>query len=170
MPRPSWAAAKATLAKAAAQGFRIVDLTLEQVCELHAARELYSDALQGNIAYSGAEALAWLQRRFAAFLKDIAFPPPTAEAQKEYPARKAEPEPSTERKEPPAHQAELDPQRLRHVLDIVREQRIVDISAVLSKLGSQDLRDPLLRSVEAHPNLRAHPGPRTIFLQWRITA
>jgi hypothetical protein len=170
VPRPSWAAAKATLAKAGAQGFRIVDLTLEQVCELHAARELYSDALQGNIAYSGAEALAWLQRRFAAFLKDIAFPPPTAEAQKEYPARKAEPEPSTERKEPPAHQAELDPQRLRHVLDIVREQRIVDISAVLSKLGSQDLRDPLLRSVEAHPNLRAHPGPRTIFLQWRITA
>jgi hypothetical protein len=32
----------ATLAEARAQGFRIVDLTLEQVCELHAARELYS--------------------------------------------------------------------------------------------------------------------------------
>ena len=52
---------------------------------------------------------------------------------------------------------------------MVREQRIVDISAVLGRLGSEDLRDPLLRSVEAHPNLKAHPGPKTIFLQWRIT-
>jgi hypothetical protein len=52
---------------------------------------------------------------------------------------------------------------------MVREQRIVDISAVLGRLGREDLRDSLLRSVEAHPNLKAHPGPKTIFLQWRIT-
>ncbi len=65
---------------------------------------------------------------------------------------------------------ELDSRSLQLVLDLVREQRIVDISVVLNRLGSEMLRDPLLRSVEAHPNLRAHPGPRTIFLQWRISA
>jgi hypothetical protein len=52
---------------------------------------------------------------------------------------------------------------------MVREHRIVDISAVLGGLGGEHLRETLLRSVEAHPNLKAHPGPKTIFLQWRIT-
>jgi hypothetical protein len=170
VPRPSWAVAKATLDEARSHGFRIVDLTLDQVCDLHAARELYSDALQGNNAYSGPETLAWLQSHFAGFLQDIAYPPPAAGARKEDPARKAEPEPAQQQKTPPAHQGELDAERLRRVLDLVREQRIVDISTVLSRLGSADLRDPLLRSVEAHPNLKAHPGPKTIFLQWRISA
>ena len=71
--------------------------------------------------------------------------------------------------EPSARPTELDAKKLRLVLDMVREQRIADISVVLGRLGSEDLRDPLLRSVEAHPNLKAHPGPKTIFLQWRIT-
>jgi len=170
VPRPSWAVAKATLDEARTHGFRIVELTLDQVCDLHAARELYSDALQGNIAYSGPETLAWLQAHFATFLRELAYPPPAADVETETPAGTAEPEPAQKQQSPGPRHAELDAERLRLVLDIVREQRIVDISAVLARLGSADLRDPLLRSVEAHPNLKAHPGPKTIFLQWRITA
>lgn len=169
VPRPSWAAAKATLDQAKTHGFRIVELTLDQVCELHAARELYSDALQGNIAYSGAEALAWLQTRFAPFLKEIAFRQPPAEVDTGDGGEKTTIEPANDERKPPACPIELDVGKLRLVLDMVREQRIIDISTVLGRLGSEDLRDPLLRSVEAHPNLKAHPGPKTIFLQWRIT-
>jgi hypothetical protein len=169
IPRPSWAVAKASLDQASSQGLRIVELTIDQVCELHAARELYSNALQGNIAYSGPETLGWLHKRFAAFLADImmaglpvefrrvdAGGPPAVQPQNDLPVA--------------ASPAELDSPSLQRVLDLVREQRIVDISVVLDRLGGEMLRDPLLRSVEAHPNLRAHPGPRTIFLQWRITA
>jgi hypothetical protein len=169
VPRSSWAAARPTLEEASKQGLRIVELTPDQVCELHAARELYSNALQGNIAYSGAETLAWLQAYFASFLRDIAFASPLADT-KEDGRKKAGTGPTKKPQNPPARQVELDAGRLRLVLDVVREQRIIDISAVLARLGSDDLRDPLLRSVEAHPNLRAHPGPQTIFLQWRITA
>ena len=169
VPRPSWAVAKPTFDKANSQGFRIVGLTSEQVCELHAARELYSNALQGNIVYSGPETLAWLQAHFASFLADIAFASVPVETRRVDAGGPAAVEPANG--EPtPAAATELDGQSLQRVLDIVREQRIVDISIVLGKLGSDTLRDPLLRSVEAHPNLRAHPGPRTIFLQWRITA
>jgi len=168
VPRPSWAVAKKTLDQATGQGFRIVELTINQVCELHAARELYSNALQGNIAYSGPETLVWLQKRFAAFLADIAFAGLPVEIRRVDAGGPAAVEPANERTA--ASPTELDSHSLHRVLDVVREQRIVDISVVLSKLGSETLRDPLLRSVEAHPNLRAHPGPRTIFLQWRITA
>jgi hypothetical protein len=169
VPRPSWAAAKPTLDKANGQGLRIVELTIDQVCELHAARELYSNALQGNIAYSGSETLAWLQKRFAPFLADIAFAGLPAEIRRVDAGGPAVVEPANDQRTV-AVPLELDSRSLQLVLNVVREQRIVDISVVLNKLGSETLRDPLLRSVEAHPNLRAHPGPRTIFLQWRITA
>jgi hypothetical protein len=169
IPRPSWAAVRATMEEATAQGFRIVELTQDQVCELHAARELYSNALQGNIAYSGPEALAWLQRRFAALLEDIAFARLPVQVRR-VDAGGPPPAPATAAQRTTATGSELDGDSLRRVLDLVREQRIVDIAAVLARLGRDDLRDPLLRSVEAHPNLKAHPGPKTIFLQWRITA
>ena len=118
--------------------------------------------------FSGAETLAWLWVYFESFLNDVAFGRPAVEWQKVSPVAKAGALAANQQVPPPP--SELDDQNLNFVLDIVREQRIVDISVVLGRLGNQDLRDPLLRSVEAHPNLRAHPGPRTIFLQWRITA
>jgi hypothetical protein len=157
VPRPTWAAARPSLDEAMVHGFHIFELTLDQVCEVHAARELHSDALQGNVAYSGAETLAWLQTRFAPFLQAIAFRHPVAEENPGNGGKKTTPP------------IELDAKKLRLVLDMVREQRIIDISAVLGRLGSEGLRDPLLRSVEGHANLKAHPGPKTIFLQWRIT-
>ncbi len=163
VPRASWTAATATLDQAKSHGFRIVDLTLDQVSEIHAARELYSNALQGNIDYSGPKTLAWLQARFAPFVKAIAFEQPPAA-----PSGGNGGEKEGGRK-PAAPTIELDADKLRLVLEMVREQRIVDISAVLGRLGGSELRDPLLRSVEAHPNLKAHPGPKTTFLQWRIT-
>ena len=144
-------------------------MTPERVCELHGARELYSNALQGNISYSGTETLDWLREYFGPFLNDIAFTSaPTRPKQDR--GKKAETGATEQPQKPPARQDALDGERLKLVLDVVREHRIIDISAVLARLGNDDLRDPLLRSVEVHPNLRAHPGPQTIFLQWRITA
>ncbi|GLH80280.1 hypothetical protein SSBR45G_51890 [Bradyrhizobium sp. SSBR45G] len=169
VPRPSWAVAKATMDKASGHGFRIVELTADQVCELHAARELYSNALQGNIAFSGPAALAWLQARFAPFLADIAAAGLPIQVRSIDAGGPAAQQPKTTERTSAAADM-LDAERLRVVLDLVREQRIVDISVVLARLGRTELRDPLLRSVEAHPNLKAHPGPKTIFLQWRITA
>jgi hypothetical protein len=146
-----------------------VELTLEEVCEVHAARELYSNALQGNIAYTGTETLVWLQAWFSPLLNKIAFPKPPAGEIDGNGSKKTTMMPANDDRRPLGRPLKLDPKRLRLVLDMVREQRIIDISAVLDQLGSNDLRDPLLRSVEEHPNLKAHPGPKTIFLQWRIT-
>ncbi|MFL9823649.1 hypothetical protein [Rhodoplanes sp. SY1] len=183
VPRPSWTGTNKQIAAAEQKGFAIVALTLDQVCELHAARELYSNALQGNIPYSGAETLAFLQARFAPLLKSLAERPPSSPAgSPPQPAGNGAAPAATSNEQTPAGQPadgqvmadgaaaiELDPKRLRLVLETVREQKIVDIAAVLGRLGDETLRDPLLRSVELHPNLKAHPGPKTIFLQWRNT-
>jgi hypothetical protein len=112
--------------------------------------------------------LAWLQSWFVPFLREIAFSEPTADVNNSGGGKKAT-TPVNDEREQPTQPIELDADRLRCVLDIVREHLIIDISVVLHQLGSSELRDPLLRSVETHPNLKAHPGPKTIFLQWRIT-
>lgn len=72
VPRKSWKEAKPDLDAAAAHGLQIVELTLEQVCDIHAARQLHSDALERNIDYPADQTLAWLQAHFLPFLKELA--------------------------------------------------------------------------------------------------
>jgi hypothetical protein len=49
IPGPRWVAARQTIDQACEEGLRIERLKLDEVCELHAARELYSSALQGDV-------------------------------------------------------------------------------------------------------------------------
>ena len=64
--------------------------------------------------------------------------------------------------------ARLSEIQLRRVVEHMKKQLLDDIEEVLKHLGSPSLRDALLVEVEKHPNLKAHPGPQTIYLQWRI--
>ena len=174
VPRPAWNAIKATIKEAEQKGLCIFALTLDQVCELHAARELYSNALQGNIAFSGADTLAWLRGHFEPFLgtltnREHRLPPDRPDGRNQRTETEAATgEGGVDRQEQRATPNVLDGAHLQILVDTVRDMRLVDIRSVLSRLGSDTFRDPLLRSVEAHPNLKAHPGPQTTFLQWRI--
>ena len=177
VPRASWTSTKPALLAAQARGFRIVELPAELVCELYAAREFYSNALQGNIAYDGPETLAWLQARFAAFLLELSSPAAVAPAPRARPeAKRTEPkrpepirsEPKRPEAVPAAGGGALAPDEQRLVVELVRAQKIVDMAFVLEMLGGERRRADLLRCVDLHPNLRAHPGPAKTLLQWRI--
>jgi len=168
VPRSTWNAIGATIKEAARKGLCIFALTLGEVSELHAARELYSNALQGNIAFSAPDTLAWLRNHFEPLLRDLANRPLPTHARNNKTNIEAPAGSNVGREEQRNTQDELDATHLQVLVDTVREMRLVDIKVVLSRLGSDTLRDRLLRSVEAHPNLKAHPGPKTTFLQWRI--
>jgi hypothetical protein len=146
---------------------------LGQVCELHAARELYSNALQGNIAFAGPDTLAWLRSHFEPLLRGLTnrqlrLPQDPPDQGNQGTGAEATTGNSVDRQERRTATNVLDAAHLQILVDTVKEMRLVDIRSVLSRLGSDTFRDPLLRSVEAHPNLKAHPGPQTTFLQWRI--
>jgi hypothetical protein len=169
VPRPTWNAIGPVIIESMQKGLCIFALTLDNVCELHAARELYSNALQGNIAFSGPETLAWLRTHFESFLNDLTNRRLPLEAgNQESTIEEAETDNDVGHDEQHRAASDLDATHLQILVDTVRELRLVDIKAVLSKLGGDIFRDRLLRSVEAHPNLKAHPGPQTTFLQWRI--
>jgi hypothetical protein len=171
IPRPAWKAIGPIITEAEQIGLFIYTLTLDQVCELHAARELYSNALQGNIAYSGPDTLAWLRGHFEALLSDLAnrqFPPGAQNKEETKVETAPENVSHVDHDKQDSTPKELDRTHLQILVDAVKEKRLIDIRAVLSRLGGEVFRDPLLRSVETHPNLKAHPGPQTTFLQWRI--
>ncbi len=134
IPRPTWGAAKIQIEDAEMKGLRIVPLSLDEVCELHAARELYSNALQRS------------------------------PSEGRPPAVRIEAQPDT------SPQRSLTEAQLRTVLDIVSQRMLVDINEVLRSLGDESLKAAVLRAIEGNRNVKAHPGPQTIYLQWRIAA
>jgi hypothetical protein len=56
------------------------------------------------------------------------------------------------------------------IVTYVRKMKLVDIKDVLDRLGRGSLKEDVLRAVEKSPHLKAHPGPQTIYLQWRVSA
>ena len=174
IPGPRWIAARQTIDQACQKGLRIERLSLDEVCELHAARELYSNALQGNVDLASAEVLAWLKARFRPWFEKYSSvnDRPTVKLPLEPPRAPKPPGKSStsDASKPETHPApaRLSDIQLRRVVDHMKERLLDDINEVLKALGSPLLREALLVEVEKHPNLKAHPGPQTIYLQWRI--
>jgi hypothetical protein len=151
-------------------------LSLDEVCELHAAREFYSNALQGNVDFGPAGVLIWLKARFRPWFEKYSSvnDRPTAKLLPEPPRPPKPPQGKLPTSDPPKPETPPAPARLseiqlRRVVDHMKERLLDDINEVLKALGSLSLREALLVEVEKHPNLKAHPGPQTIYLQWRIS-
>jgi hypothetical protein len=163
IPGPNWAAARQIIDDARAHGLQIVPLTIDEVCYLHAAREFYSNALQGNVDFRPAEVLQFLRERFTPWFKKY------SQIHRSSSPKKSTAKPEVPRVVAPqgnGHQGALTTDQVNTVVSHLRET--VDIKDVLAKLGVGDFKDALLKLVENHPNLKAHPGPRTIILQWRV--
>jgi hypothetical protein len=163
IPRPTWGAAKIQIEDAQKKGLRVVSLSLDEVCELHAARELYSNALQGNIDYNAAEVLPWLKARFEPWFIRYSKTGVELTSSQELPVQ-------TRKNDRQPIEMELTQSQLRDVLVCVREKKLIDINEVLKILGDESLKTAVLRAVESSSNVKAHPGPQTIYLQWRILA
>jgi hypothetical protein len=169
IPRSSWDVAKKQIEEAQKKGLRIVALSLDEVCELHAARELYSNALQGNIDYEAADVLKFLRARFEPWFKRHS-ESTVDESSPDGPQPTAAPT-RNQRSRPPAPvEADLSKAQLGQVLKCVSERMLVDIKDVLKSLGDASLETAVLRAIERSPNIKAHPGPQTIYLQWRVVA
>ncbi len=164
VPRPSWPTVTQTIDLARKQGFNIISLSIDEVCELHAAREFYSNALQGDVDHSPSDVFQWLQGHFRPWFE-------------KYSRICLAPEPELHAPEPGAIQEPAQPNsRGRHLTtaqvelltSYVKEKRLVVVEEVLQRVGVGATREALLRAVEDHPNLKAHPGPQSIILQWRV--
>jgi hypothetical protein len=168
IPRPTWGVAKERISEAQKKGLRIVDLSLDEVCELHAARELYSNALQGNINYDAADVLNWLKARFEPWL-DRYSKSAVQEGHSERPLHIVQNR-NNGAQATVRPDIELTEAQFKTVLNCVSQKMLVDINEILKTLGDESLKSAVLRAIECSPNIKAHSGPQTIYLQWRVVA
>jgi hypothetical protein len=147
LPRPGWRQIGPEIQQAEKNGLLIYRLTPEETVEIHAAREFYSDALQGNFSAEPEQIRQWLQNRLESWLARLGGPVAGAALA---PA--------------PAPPAEVEPAQLTAALDYVAKHRFVDIRSVLGAIPGLT-SDALLPALEGTA-VKAHPGPQTIVLQW----
>jgi hypothetical protein len=156
IPKTSWKAIGPTVEEARKVGLRIHPLEPTLVCEIHAARDLYSDALQGNLDEKPADILAWLKTYFESRVLTL--------FQTQVPP---EPKLGPESAKPaPVTLATLTSVQKTEILNFVEKRRWVSVHDVIKQLKLTTSIEVLLKGIEG-ASIKTFPGPKTIVLQWR---
>jgi hypothetical protein len=156
VPKPGWKAIGPIVDKAVTLGLDVHLLNLASVCEIHAARDLYSDALQGNVDAEPKDILAWLKNHFAQRIVDLcsAASPP-------------EPEPGTKTVKPgPKAARGLSQKQKSEILQFIELKRFVSANDVIQQLKLSVSVEILLKEIQGAP-IKTFPGPDTVVIQWR---
>lgn len=132
---PGLGPAKQQIEEAARSGLQIGLLDLGEVCELHAAREFYSNALQGNVNYAPPEVLRWLKDHFARWFEKYSH----LEVEENPLRSKSSPVESIASNSGASSAStapgELTQAEFENVMAHVKNMKLVDIKEVLKKLG-----------------------------------
>jgi hypothetical protein len=156
VPKPGWKAIGPIIDKAIRVGLDVHLLDLASVCEIHAARDLYSDALQGNVDQQPEDILAWLKNHFEKRIVDLCSG--TA-------ARISEPKTKVAKIETTQATALSSKQR-NDVLHLIEVKRFVSAHDVIQQLKLSVSVEILLKEIQGAP-IRTFPGPETVVIQWR---
>lgn len=156
VPKPGWKAIGPILDKATTLGLDIHPLELASVCEIHAARDLYSDALQGNVDAKPEDILAWLKNYFAQRIVALCSSP-------QQPKQK----PKTKIDKPEVKESKaLTPKQRTEVLHFIELKRFVSAHDVIKQLKLSVSVEILLKEIQGAP-IKTFPGPDTVVIQWR---
>jgi hypothetical protein len=151
VPKPSWT--KTGPAIRAALGSGLLVLSKEESSELNAARDLYLEAVSGNVAgYSGEDVLRFLQRRLAPWRNRILQP----ESASHFPELE--------------HRAPLKPPKqslLEKLRILVQQEKFLSLSDTLEKLGSGSTEDLVLEACERIPQIQKIAHPNMVVLIWQ---
>ena len=156
VPKPGWKAIGPIIDKAITLGLDIHLLDLPSVCEIHAARDLYSDALQGNVDAKPEDILAWLKKHFAQRIIDLCSATSRPQTKPGTKPGKSEPKAATV----------LSEKQKSEVLQFIQLKRFVSASDVIQQLKLTVTVEILLKEIQGAP-IKTFPGPDTVVIQWR---
>lgn len=157
VPKPGWRAIGPIIDTAGSLGLDIHFLDLASVCEIHAARDLYSDALQGNVDAKPEDILVWLKSHFEQRIVELCAVAPPTELKR--PERKViEPKPKKT--------ATLSPKQKIEILQFIELKRFVSADDVIQQLKLSVSVEILLKEIQGAP-IKTFPGPDTVVIQWR---
>ncbi|MBV8175191.1 MAG: hypothetical protein JO151_11600, partial [Verrucomicrobia bacterium] len=151
VPKPTWT--KTGPAIRAALGSGLLVLNKEESSELNAARNLYLEAVSGNVSgYSGEDVLRFLQKQLAPWRERILQP------------------------QSPSHVPELEPRApskapkhlfLEKLRILVQQEKFLSLKDTLEKLGSEATEDLVLEACEKIPQIQKIAHPNMVVLIWQ---
>ncbi|HYY31374.1 MAG TPA: hypothetical protein VE860_25760 [Chthoniobacterales bacterium] len=151
VPKPTWT--KTGPAIRAALGPGLLVLSKEESAELNAARDLYLEAVSGNVSgYSGEDVLQFLQKRLASWRKRI--------LQSPSPSNLAEPERQSPTKSP-------DQSFIEKLRTLLQQEKFLSLTDALERLGPGTSEDFLLEACEKIPQIQKIAHPNMVVLIWQ---
>ncbi|MGA8261942.1 MAG: hypothetical protein WB783_17150 [Arenicellales bacterium] len=152
IPRSTWNVAKADIEDARRSRLLIVEVGMHQLVRLYAARELYADAVQGDIDWRPEEVAQFLRRELTDFWRSILEWPDNA----------------PEEPEPPVEPA---PENLQNkVVDVVRRRKFLSLDELIDKLPGSPDREAVLGICGETSHIKVHTHPNMTVVQWQSTA
>jgi hypothetical protein len=130
----------------------IETLDLGRVTELYAARELYADAIQGDISFSAEAVLEFLRERLQPWWERV--------------LRGLPQEPGV----PPVTPATDSDELLGAVRAAVQRDKFLSLDELLTSLPSETSREAVLEACGRVREIRVHASPTMTVLQWQSGA
>ncbi|MDQ3622358.1 MAG: hypothetical protein M3463_07710 [Verrucomicrobiota bacterium] len=144
----AWQAA-AEIEAAKSTSLHIVSLTVDEVAELYAARELFADAAQGDIPFSTGEVIAFLHAQLAPWWDRLRGPIAVSA-------------------QPAVAPAAGDESSLAgEVRAIVQRARFLSIDEAIGQLSAPATRDSVLKACGYSAEIKIHAHPSMTVLQWQ---
>lgn len=154
IPKDTWRVAGPEIIAAQRSTLHVVPLSLEELADLYAPRDLYADAAQGDIPFSTDEVVAFLQQRLLPYWQRFAGPIEIAPA----PLTPAEDDSGIPQPSPLA----------KEVCRIVEQSRFLSLDELLAQLDRPGVtRDAALEAVGFCGDIRLHTHPNMTVLQWQ---
>ena len=151
VPKPSWT--KTGPAIHAALGSGLLVLSKEESAELNAARDLYLEAVSGNVSgYSGEDVFRFLQKRLAPWRERI------------LQSLSSAPHQEPENKTPGEAPDQLFLQKLRM---LVQQEKFLSLRDALEKLSAGSSEDLVLQACEMIPQIQKIAHPNMVVLVWQ---
>jgi hypothetical protein len=161
VPKPSWT--KTGPGISAALGPGLLVLSKEESAELNAARDLYLEAVSGNVTgYSGEDVLRFLQKQLAPWRERILrTPSPSSSFAQASEGKQTSEQALRSALEPPS-QAFVE--KLR---SLVQREKFLSLSDTLAKLGSGSTEDLVLEACERITQIQKIAHPNMVVLIWQ---
>jgi len=149
IPKPTWKVASPDIERARRSRLLILELDKLRLARLYAARELYADALQGDIDWQPEAVAEFLRQELADFWRSILEWPGHG-----VPQAAGGPEPASGALQ-------------RRVVDVVRKHKLLSLEDLLGELPGQPDRETVLGVCGEAEGVKVHTHPNKTLLQWR---
>ncbi len=158
IPNPAWTSA-AEIEAAKEQYLQLIRLSVEDLADLYAAKELFADAAQGDITYTTVEVLAFLREQLAPWWARLRGPLHA----KQQEVAVAAPSNGTNGASPLSAD-ELN----KKVREIVKQAHILSVEDVIAKIANHKVTaEDVLTACGFSPEIRIHTDPSATLLQWQ---